>query len=307
MKLFKFNMLLAVASLAASAATPAMAGLVYAARGDGTVTRADTATGVETVVADAGGHGAGGALGIAFDDDLNLYVSILSEGTIRKFTPDGDGTLFASGITQPGGLAFDAAQNLYVSTYGGNTVERITPAGTRSTFADGLSTPAGLAFDAAGNLFVANLGNNSVDRITPSGTRSTFAGTGLNLPTALAFDATGDLYVSSPGDDAIVKLAPDGRASIFADAEDGLSYPFGLAFDPEDGLLYVADVATDPSNIQRYTPDGVGSVFVSGEAEHAHFLAATPIPLPAPFAMGALGLATAGLATWRARRGLRVR
>jgi hypothetical protein len=45
---------------------------------------------------------------------------------------------FVPGINDPYGLAFDAAGDLYVANYLGNSVKKVTPAGVVSTFASGL-------------------------------------------------------------------------------------------------------------------------------------------------------------------------
>jgi hypothetical protein len=89
----------------------------------------------------------------------------------------------ANGLTSPDGLAFDSAGNLFVSSSDFNTIRKFTPGGAGSLFASGLSGPIGLAFDSAGNLYSANLGpydgqnfkNGYIEKFTPSGTGSTFA------------------------------------------------------------------------------------------------------------------------------------
>jgi sugar lactone lactonase YvrE len=48
----------------------------------------------------------GGPRGLAFDRSGNLFAAELPAGEILKFTPDGNQTLFASGIPTPEFLAF---------------------------------------------------------------------------------------------------------------------------------------------------------------------------------------------------------
>jgi hypothetical protein len=60
------------------------------------------------------------------------------------------------------------------------------------------------------------------------------------------------LYVSNFGDNTIVKVTSDGVVSVFADASDGLSGPFGLAFDSA-GNLYVANSGNNRSRSSHRT------------------------------------------------------
>jgi len=60
------------------------------------------ANGNETVFAT---NGLSGPDGLAFDSSGNLYVANSGNGTIEKFDPDGNGTVFASGLEAPGFLA----------------------------------------------------------------------------------------------------------------------------------------------------------------------------------------------------------
>ncbi|MCW3086712.1 MAG: Non-specific serine/threonine protein kinase, partial [Sediminibacterium sp.] len=77
------------------------------------------------------------------------------------------------------------------------TVKKITPGGIVSTFATGLSSPYGLAFDASGNLFVAESSTTrTIIKLAPDGTKSTYV-TLTNNPQYLAFDNAGNLYVSN--------------------------------------------------------------------------------------------------------------
>src|SRR5438874_1863538 len=108
-----------------------------------------------------------------------------------KSTPAGVRSIFASGLTYPGGLTFDSVGNLFVAD--NDAIYKFTPAGVRTTFAAGLGAN-GLAFDRAGNLFVAAGGEafpfvgakGAVDKFTATGVRTTFA-SGFSFPFAMAF------------------------------------------------------------------------------------------------------------------------
>lgn len=129
----------------------------------------------------------------------NVFVSNTSAGTVTQIDPNGDFSIFASGLDNPEGLAFDSAGNLYVANSGDGTIAKINSAGTVSTFASGLNSPTALAFDPSGNLYVGNTGNQTISKIDSSGNASVFAtdvrfgGNGAYLAT----DSAGNVYANS--------------------------------------------------------------------------------------------------------------
>jgi sugar lactone lactonase YvrE len=226
--------------------------------------------------------------GMAFDGAGNLYASQVNGNAIDKITPGGVVSTFAS-TSQPDILAFDRANNLYVGH--ASSIEKITPGGASSTFATGLYFPMGLAFDSEGNLYAANEGNNTIAKITPEGGVSTFVGTGLNNIRGLACDSANNLYVANIGDNTIRMFTPGGVGSVFAST--GLNVPEQLAFD-HAGNLYVANYGNN--TIEKFTPGGVGSAFASGGLlNYPTGIAITPEP-------ATLGLVAAGLAAMIIRR-----
>jgi hypothetical protein len=98
--------------------------------------------------------------GIAFDQAGNLYASDDSDGQpgtgkIYKLPPDRTIlSLFATGLSSPGGLAVDAAGNLYEADIGSGTVNKFTSEGVRTTFFSGCISGSTIVFDSQGNLFV---------------------------------------------------------------------------------------------------------------------------------------------------------
>ena len=77
----------------------------------------------------------------------DLFASIGGNGQnggdfVYQYTPTGVQSIFASGLSRPGGVAFDHGNNLFVAiNFGGippnfqGTILKITPAGVQSTFA----------------------------------------------------------------------------------------------------------------------------------------------------------------------------
>jgi sugar lactone lactonase YvrE len=86
-----------------------------------------------------------GPVGLAFDRFGNLFVSVESGippvqngDSILKFTPEGVGSPFATGLNYPRGLAFDRSGNLFVAEvneFGPGDVLKFTPDGMMTVFA----------------------------------------------------------------------------------------------------------------------------------------------------------------------------
>ena len=183
--------------------------------------------------------------GIAIDSSDNLYVSDYSNQRIRKITPDGVVTNFATSIASPRGIVIDSQGNLFVASFGLAIIRKVTPSGTVSVFAgssgvagsaDGTGAdarfqgPAGLAIDEDDNIYVADSNNHLIRKITPSAVVTTIAGvagvTGSQngpalsatfyFPASIGIDAQGSLYVGSQN--MIRKISTDMVVSTLAGA-----------------------------------------------------------------------------------------
>ncbi len=62
----------------------------------------------------------------------------------------------------------------------GTNVWKVTPQGDVSLFTSGLSGASGNDFDSQGNLFQSSIGAGTVSKITPNGTLSLFATSGIS-------------------------------------------------------------------------------------------------------------------------------
>ena len=211
-------------------------------------------------------------VGLAFDRNGNLFVSLYTNGEIYKFAPNGTQTVFATNIVGPCSLAFDGAGNLFVAQAGSSgsadgSILKITPNGTKSTFIPNLNEPRELAFDKAGNLFVGDLNLKTITKYSPTGAGTLF-GSLTGSPSGIAFDHSGNLFVTEfreNNSSTIQKFTPNGTKSTFASQ---LSFPRGIAFDGA-GNLYVAEQFA--KTILRFTPGGSKTIFASN--------------LPAPYAL----------------------
>ena len=126
-------------------------------------------------------------LGMAIDGAGNLYVADQGNNSIRRITPLGVVSTFAS-VESPIGVAVDAAANVYVSMYDSASrseqIRRITQAGVTTEWARGAGLWNVMAIDGSGALFVAAPFAHAIYRVSAQGVISVFAGTVGQIGTA---------------------------------------------------------------------------------------------------------------------------
>jgi DNA-binding beta-propeller fold protein YncE len=220
--------------------------------------------------------------GIAFDSVGDLFVDDVVSGNIYKFTPSGTRTTIASGLISPWGLACNSAGDVFVASVDSGNIYEITPGGTPSIFASGVN-PVGLAFNSAGDLFDAD-GSGHIYEFTPAGVQTTFA-SGLDGPDCLAFGSDGNLFVGADDDLAIYEFTPNGARSTFASGPRPFG-PLALAVD-NAGDVFMANGYWGLGDIDKFTPNGQGSIFAAGFPEG---LAFQPVPEPSTWVMVGMGL-----------------
>lgn len=153
--------------------------------------------------------------GLATDGEGNLYIADTLENAIRRVTPEGELTTFASGLSEPTGLCWkDGA--LYVAETGANRIIKIRDGKTE---------------------LVA--GSGTEDFIDGSAPEAAFS-----MPQGVAVGEDGEVYVSDTGNSAI-RLVRDGHVSTLTarDPDDLEAFvpvsPTGLLL--VDGELYICD------------------------------------------------------------------
>jgi uncharacterized protein (TIGR03437 family) len=149
-----------------------------------------------------------GPLGIAVDQQDNLYVADALNHRVRKISSDGkistvagggsstkDGVVATTAVLFPLDVAFDQQGNLYISDYTSSGVKKVTTAQVIHTVSgksqalfsgDGgpalnasFALPGGIQVDASGNIYVSDRGAHRLREITASdGIINSIAGNG---------------------------------------------------------------------------------------------------------------------------------
>lgn len=212
------------------------------------------------------------SMGIAVDDNLNVYVADPGNHCIRKIDSlgrvttlagnpnssgyaDGQGTSALFSI--PYGVAIDRDGNVYAVDPGNWDIRKITPDGTATTWAWGSQAPWSIAVDPTSNYpyYTSCSSPGNVYQI-PAQWTSNKVISGLNYPAGIDFDKNGNLYVSVNGDHVIKRFTAGNWTESTIAGQQGtagylngaataakFSYPWGLAVDGNLNL-YVAGNGT---------------------------------------------------------------
>lgn len=194
-----------------------------------------------------------GASGNDFDSEGTLYQSDIRDSAIYKIVDGARVFVTSTGIVSPVGIVFDSDDNFYVCNCGNNTIRKVTPDGTSTQFASGdiFACPNGITVDEENNLYVSNFSNTNIVKITPDGTTSTIGNT-TEGNGHLDYDQnTGNLYIASYSGHQILSLKLENQVMVVIagtgvrgnDDGDGetatFSTPNGIAVSDNGEVLYV--------------------------------------------------------------------
>ncbi|QTE45153.1 MULTISPECIES: gliding motility-associated C-terminal domain-containing protein [Mucilaginibacter] len=197
-----------------------------------------------------------------------------------------NGPAASASFNTPTAVGLDAAGNLYVSDSGNSIIRKISPAGVVSTFATGFNFPRELRVDGTGNVYVAEQYGNTIKKISPNGTVTIIAGGGkkdangvaaiFNGPIGLAMDGKGNLFV---GESAFVRKITLTGYTI------DKPLPAGLVFDPKTGIISGTPSVLSPPTVYTVTAwnaTGSSSTTLSIEVVQDITLLPSVITFPVP-------------------------
>ncbi len=155
---------------------------------------------------------------IALDSNGNIYAAGFIDGSIFKFTPDGTGSNFITGLENANGIDFDSSDNLYVNDWNANELLRYLIDGTLDDAITIPGNPSGMlkAIDND-DMIYTRYGANTINRITPDGVITQISDAPeLNGPVGLAYDENGNLYVGNYNNREIYRVGTNGGLSYIA-------------------------------------------------------------------------------------------
>ena len=140
-------------------------------------------------------------------------------------------------FSSPANMVYDGSHNLYVSDVSNHSIRKITPAGVVSTYAGtgssgsangngtsaSFNTPAGLAIDSNSNIYVADLSNNTIRKITTARDVTTvaFKMTGPSqiavdslAATMIAIDYLSNIHYYSGVDKGLIYMSTGGTSNV---------------------------------------------------------------------------------------------
>jgi len=172
--------------------------------------------------------------------DGSVYISDVTEGTIKQFTLQGQLNLIISGLSAPEGMAFLPDGSLIIAEQGNNRLIRYDfQSKTLLPFLDFPNHTNNLGVDGiiwdGSNLIVPDSPNGTVLEVSVDGKTVRQLASGLVRPTGAWAEPDGNLLIADEYGNAIVRLYPDGTLEKIAD----LSIPDDVIEDPSGNIFVV--------------------------------------------------------------------
>ena len=170
--------------------------------------------------------------------DGSIYVSDVTEGTIKQYTRDGQLNPILSGLSAPEGMAFAPDGSLIIAEQGRNRLVRydfksktFTPILDLSNHTHNLGVD-GILWDGI-NLIVPDSPNGTVLEVSLDGKTVRQLSSGLVRPTGAWSEPDGSLLIADENGNAVMRLHQDGtleKIATFSIPDDVIEDPNGNIF-----------------------------------------------------------------------------
>jgi sugar lactone lactonase YvrE len=193
--------------------------------------------------------------------DSSIYISDVTEGSIKKYTPDGQLNLILSGLSAPEGMAFLPDGSLVIAEQGTNRLVRYDfQSKTLLSFLDLVNNTNdlgvdGIIFDGT-NLIVPDSPNGTVLEVSPDGKTVRQLASGLVRPTGAWTEPDGNLLIADEYGNAVFRLHRDSTLEKVAD----FPIPDDVIADAS-GTIFVVTLGDDAVHVLTANQD---IILVSG-------------------------------------------
>jgi sugar lactone lactonase YvrE len=187
--------------------------------------------------------------------DGSIYVSDVSAGTIKAYTPDGQLNVILSGLHAPEGMAFLPDGSLVIAEQAINRLTRYDfQTKTLALFLDLTNNTQNLGVDGilfdGKNLIVPDSANGTVLQVSPDGKTVRQLASGLTRPTGAWLEPSGDLLIADEYGNAVFRLRPDGTLEKVGD----FSIPDDVIEDAS-GNIFVVTLGDDAIHVLTANQD----------------------------------------------------
>lgn len=156
--------------------------------------------------------------------DGSIYLSDVSDGTIRRYTQDGNLKVVLSGLSEPEGMIILPDGSMIIAEQGANRLVRYEVTNkTLQPFlnlSNNTNQPGvdGLAYDSqAQTIIVPDSPNGTVLRVSLDGRTVTQIAGGFARPTGAWVEPDGSILIADENGNAIFRARPDGTLEKIAD------------------------------------------------------------------------------------------
>lgn len=181
--------------------------------------------------------------------DGSIYISDVTDNTIKVYSPNGQLKSFLSDLSAPEGMAFLPDGSMIIAEQGKNRLLRYDfQTQSLEPFLDLINHTNNLGVDGiiwnGTNLIVPDSPHGTVLEVSPDGKTVQQLASGLTRPTGAWIEPTGNLLIADEYGNAIIRLHPDGILEKVAD----FSIPDDVIAD-NNGNIFVVTLGDDAVHV----------------------------------------------------------